>query len=195
MITIYKYEQSLIPLWASDKPTIFLAGPTVRGHQPHLVSWRPDFIAEAEKQRFDGNLVLPEFAEKAESDKGKMWIPAWEFAGLNVSDIIAFWIPRTKELIGLTTNHEHGYWMAKNGNKVLYGRPENAYRNDYLDLMWAMDAEQDNCVVTPIQTTLADLVRVSIHFATANMHKNRIKSKVTVESPYGVFNMLRDCVS
>ncbi len=122
-------------------PTIFLAGPTVRGNQPHLTSWRFAAIDLFKKYGFDGNLIIPEFSNKLESDKYRYDIPVWEFNGLSRSHVIMFWIPRTRELIGLTTNYEHGYWTAIDRDKVVYGRPDDAYRITYLDIMWVEDAK------------------------------------------------------
>jgi hypothetical protein len=123
-------------------PTIFLAGPTVRGNQAHLISWRFEAVALFRHAGFGGNLIVPEFSTKTESDKYRYDVPQWEFAGLQRSHVIMFWIPRTRELIGLTTNHEHGYWMARERNKVVYGRPDDAYRMSYLDIMWVEDAKR-----------------------------------------------------
>ena len=122
-------------------PTIFLAGPTVRGNQSHLISWRFKAIEILTTLKFNGNVIIPEFTDKKESDKYRYDLPVWEFRGLTKSHVNMFWIPRTKELIGLTTNHEHGYWMAKDRNKVIYGRPDDAYRMKYLDIMWVEDAK------------------------------------------------------
>jgi hypothetical protein len=119
--------------------TIFLAGPTVRGHQPHLKSWRPDAVVFLKDRKFAGNVIIPEFADRTESDKYRYDVPVWEYNGLQKSHVIMFWIPRTRELIGLTTNHEHGYWMARDRSKVVYGRPDDAYRVKYLDIMWVED--------------------------------------------------------
>ena len=41
--------------------SIFLAGPTVRGHQPHLTSWRPDAVNLLKQKGFIGNVIIPEF--------------------------------------------------------------------------------------------------------------------------------------
>jgi nucleoside 2-deoxyribosyltransferase len=133
---VYRYETPQADIEKLEGPTVFIAGPTVRGNQPHLTSWRFEAIEEFERQGFKGNLVIPEFLSKEESDKGKDWIPLWENAGLNRADCILFWIPRTKELIGLTTNFEIGYWVAKDRGKVIYGRPDDAYRIGYVDIMW-----------------------------------------------------------
>lgn len=134
-------------------PSIFLAGPTVRGHQTHLTSWRLEAVNDFKRKNFPGNLIIPEFIDPTESDKYRYDIPLWEFAGLTNSQVIMFWIPRTKELIGLTTNHEHGYWMARDRSKVVYGRPDDAYRMTYLDIMWAADAKRTGAKC-PIYNTL-----------------------------------------
>lgn len=189
MLAVYRYESSLAYFIQYSRPVIFLAGPTVRGNQPHLTSWRFEAIEEFKRQGFDGALIVPEFTSKTESDKGKLWIPAWEFAGLCISDINMFWIPRTKELIGLTTNHEHGYWLAKKPEKLVYGRPDDSYRNTYLDLMFKFDAQQENRLQDSIHNTLSDTVAESIARAVENKDKFREKSLVKVESPYGYFCM------
>jgi hypothetical protein len=120
-------------------PSIFLAGPTVRGNQTHLTSWRIEAVKLFKSNGFNGNLIIPEFKSKTESDQVRYDIPLWEFEGLKKCHVIMFWIPRTKELIALTTNHEMGYWMVRDRNKVIYGRPNDAYRMSYLDIMWVED--------------------------------------------------------
>ena len=122
-------------------PSVFLAGPTVRGNQPHLTSWRPEAVRlfSESTQGFEGNIIIPEFSSSTESDQVRYDIPLWEFEGLRKCHVVMFWIPRTRELIGLTTNHEHGYWMGRNRDKVVYGRPKDAYRMSYLDIMWVED--------------------------------------------------------
>lgn len=122
--------------------TIFLAGPTVRGNQLHLLSWRFQAIRWFEDKHFNGNLIVPEFSDRTESDKYRYDLPVWEFNGLIKSHIIMFWIPRTRELIGLTTNCEFGYWMSRDRSKVIYGRPDDAYRIHYLDIMWVEDSKR-----------------------------------------------------
>jgi len=163
----YETKEGEFPFY-TDKPIVFLAGPTVRGNQPHLTSWRFDAIAEFERQGFDGTLIVPEFTDKYESDKYRYDIPEWEFAGLKTADCIMFWIPRTRELIGLTTNWEHGYWVARDRDKVVYGRPDDAYRMTYLDIMWVADAK-DYSSLKPeivIYDHLTDTVSASIKKAT-----------------------------
>lgn len=188
---IFKYEQSLQPLVNYDKPIIFLMGPTVRGNQTHLTSWRIEAVEIFKKKGFKGALIIPEFTSKFESDKGKDWIPAWEFAGLQISDVNMCWVPRTKELIGLTTNAEWGYWLARDSSKLIYGRPDDAYRISYLDLMWDFNSIQNGQVRFKINKTLEETIIESINTAFYSYEKrsNRVLSKVKVESPYGPFEM------
>lgn len=145
-------------------PSVFLAGPTVRGNQHHLSSWRPDAVRLFKEKGFNGNLIIPEFSSKTESDQFRYDLPVWEFEGLTKSNVIMFWIPRTRELIGLTTNHEHGYWMARDRNRVVYGRPNDAYRMSYLDIMWVEDYKKRFSMNSGaiIHTTLEKTVQASI---------------------------------
>ena len=175
-LNVFRYEDSPESVReACKKPSIFLAGPTVRGNQPHLTSWRFEAIEIFKKLNFNGSLIVPEFTSKTESDKGKKWIPLWEFNGLKSCNIILFWIPRTKELIGLTTNWELGYWIGRNNKKVIYGRPDDAYRINYLDTMWeAIYNERKSVLRTSdtiastfqdpkIYNTLEDTIKASIN--------------------------------
>ena len=123
-------------------PTLFLAGPTARGNQPHLKSWRFEAVEDLEKNAFSGNVIIPEFTDKAESDKYRYDLPVWENEGLTRCDVILIWLCRTKEMIGLNTNSEFGYWMARDRDKIVYGRPDNAYRIAYNDIMWVEDAKR-----------------------------------------------------
>ena len=70
-IKVFKYEDSEESVREQKEPTIFLAGPTVRGHQPHLTSWRFEAVELFKEKKFKGALVIPEFTSKTESDKDK----------------------------------------------------------------------------------------------------------------------------
>ncbi len=160
-LKVFRYEDSEKSVSEATGPTIFLAGPTVRGHQPHLTSWRFEAIELFKEKGFEGNIIVPEFITKTESDKGKKWIPLWEFNGLKRADCIMFWLPRTRELIGLTTNWELGYWIGKQKCKIIYGRPDDAYRIGYVDVMWeAINNEEGQDF--KIYNTLSDTVSASI---------------------------------
>lgn len=162
MITVVKYD-SFMESVDFARPTVFLAGPTVRGNQPHLTSWREPAVNLFTENGFGGNLIVPEFPDSKESDQFRYDIPQWEYYGLVNCHVIMFWVSRTRELIGLTTNHEIGYWMARDRNKVVYGRPNDAYRVSYIDIMWVEDNKRynrnTNC---PIYTSLEKTVKASI---------------------------------
>ena len=168
MTKVLRYEtpvEEIESLYNTDKPVCFLAGPTTRGNQQHLTSWRFEAIEEFNRQGFDGYLIVPEFNNRTESDKGRVELPIWEFAGLKVCDVIMFWVPRTRELLGLTTNQELGYWMARKREKLIYGRPDDAYRIQYQDIMWIEDAKDRGVYCHPIYNTLKDTIKNSIELS------------------------------
>lgn len=164
---VHRYESSEQDVTDTHGPVIFLAGPTVRGNQPHLTSWRFEALKIFSKLKFKGSLIVPEFKLKGMSDKGKDWIVHWENNGLARADCIMFWVPRTRELIGLTTNFELGYWMGKQPQKIVYGRPKDAYRVRYLDVMRVISGLSR---ISFLHDTLEGLIKEAIEIANDN-HK------------------------
>lgn len=164
-MNIFRYETPNEMVSKVEGAVIFLAGPTVRGNQVNLgPSWRFEAIEIFEKLGFDGTLVVPEFASRTESDKGRVELPIWEHNGLTRADCILFWICRTRELYGLNTNSEHGYWLAKAPEKLVYGRPEDAFRIEYNDIMH--DRIYFELGTTrPIFNTLENTIKASIELA------------------------------
>lgn len=171
-VITHRYEESEESVTSIKRPSVFLAGPTVRGNQPHLTSWRFEAIEEFKRQGFEGDLIIPEFTSKTESDKGKEWIPKWEYNGLKKADCILFWIPRTRELIALTTNMEFGYWQGREPQKMIYGRPDDAYRMGYLDVMWKAVADEAKTYEPLIYNTMSDTIAASIELANKNFDIN-----------------------
>lgn len=170
-ITLYETLETDIDF---SMPSVFLAGPTVRGNQPHLKSWRVEAINVFKSKGFNGNLIIPEFGSATESDQFRYDVPVWEFFGLRNCSCIMFWVPRTKELIGLTTNHEHGYWMGREREKMVYGRPNDAYRVSYLDIMWVQDLRNRSHLNSgcPIYTTIEKTVEAAITLAHERFGRN-----------------------
>lgn len=134
MMNIYTYETPEEQLKYITGPILFLAGPTVRFNQSHLKSWRKNAIEILKEINFNGSVIIPEFKEPV--DTAEFDVPMWEYEALKLADTIAFWVPRTQELIGLTTNFELGFWLSRYPNGVFYGRPIGAYRTSYCDKMW-----------------------------------------------------------
>lgn len=177
-MTIHRYESTKEEVNSTNGPVIFLAGPTVRGNQTHLTSWRFEAIEIFQRFGFNGSLILPEFLSKTQSDKGRFDLPVWEHNGLKRADCILFWLCRTKtDLIGLNTNSEHGFWLAKAPEKLVYGRPDDAFRIDYNDVMWKQvykEIQEElevalntkiNEPLPPIYNTLENTVLASIDLA------------------------------
>lgn len=107
--------------------SIFLAGPSPRGAED--LDWRPEALKVLEDLGYDGVVFVP-------LPRGGDWRHhydaqvEWELTYLNMADVIAFWVPRSKELPGLTTNVEFG--MFYDSGKAMLGYPENATQMRYL---------------------------------------------------------------
>lgn len=172
MRTIY-YETKFKDVDFSDLSirTIFLAGPTPRPHQNHIPSWRKDAIKIFKEMKFDGNVIIPEFEfqeNKIDDPEYKKILPKWEYDFLEKSDAILFWVCRTEDLIGLTTNFELGYWIARDRSRVVYGRPENAYKTHYNDFMWLEDSKRYGEKRVVAYTTLRKTIEKSIQVANSD---------------------------
>lgn len=163
-MNIFRYNTSIEDINNTKGPSIFLAGPTVRGNQTHLTSWRFEAIEIFKSLDFEGSLIIPEFIDKTESDKGRFELPIWEHNGLTKADVILFWVCRTRELYGLNTNSEHGYWLAKNPSKLVYARPDDAFRIQYNDIMHNQ-VYKELGIDEPIYNTLEDGIKASINKA------------------------------
>lgn len=175
MKTIFYEDVSLDETYLGyPKPLIFLAGPTVRGNQPHLISWRNEAVDCFKENNFQGTLIIPEFREKGASDAGRDDIPFWEMNGMEKAHCILFWIPRTRPyiqigieqktgLIGLVTNFEFGYWLAKDPNKMVYGRPDDAYRIRQNDLMWKRHFGEQCIIFNELKDVIKQSILTGIH--------------------------------
>lgn len=119
--------------------SIFLAGPMPRdGNVP---DWRPDAIAILEELGYDGTVFTP-------SPRDVIWNgdydgqTRWEKTHLDMADVILFWVPRDQgAFIGLTTNVEFGEYLAS--NRIIYGRPDGAYKTRYLDIRYKNTTHQE----------------------------------------------------
>ena len=113
--------------------TIFLAGPTYRSEEGKKAkeSWRVSAVSYLESIKFDGTVLIPEVSTGIFKSEYQDQVE-WEEKGLKISDVILFWIPRDlKELPGLTTNDEWGYWKALAPEKLVLGCPDDAEKVRY----------------------------------------------------------------
>ena len=137
--------------------SIFLAGPTPRSID--VKTWRSEAIKILEDLGFNGIVYVPELEHdnRTFNYDNQVW---WEREALYNANAIVFWIPRNmKTLPGLTTNVEYGYWMAKNSDKVIYGRPDDSEKNKYLDWLYKTETGR-----TPINN-LYDLLKDAMNMA------------------------------
>lgn len=113
--------------------TCFLAGPIPRDKD--VSSWRGDAIKLFSKYGFKGTLYVPEFRDKCyyDVDTGINEMK-WDQNALESATCVMFWIPRSDDMLGLSTNVEFGYLLNK-GN-FIYGRPDGAFRCEFLDFLY-----------------------------------------------------------
>ena len=137
------------------KKGIFLAGPTPRDKS--VISWRIDAIEKLKELGFEGIVYVPEY-EGLQGREDYTDQALWEREALAEASVILFWIPRELEKMpAFTTNVEFGYWI--NRNKIVYGRPDNARKIQYLDWLYDVDYMEQP------YNNLNDLLKKSISIA------------------------------
>jgi hypothetical protein len=137
-----------------DTCSLFLAGPTPRRND--VPSWRPKAVEILEELNFSGTVLIPEI-ETGEKFAGYDNQIEWENSGLTHCTNIVVWLPRNMEnMLGLTTNSELGYWLAKNPAKVYYGRPDGAPHTRYQDWLYSTNAKRYP------ENDLKELLKISI---------------------------------
>ncbi len=121
-------------------PSLFLAGPTPR--RADVPSWRPEALQILEALKYEGYVYVPELSAP-KSDHDYVSQVEWEYTCLNGAKHIIFWVPRDLDTMpAFTTNVEFGYYL-KTGN-VVYGRPDSAPKNRYLDWLYRKEWERRN---------------------------------------------------
>ena len=135
--------------------SIFLAGPTPRSES--VKSWRIEACEILDKLGYDGVVYVPEYST---------WTPKrnyddqaeWERIALTASTVILFWIPRTlPDMPAFTTNVEFGYWIHT--GKIIYGRPDDSRKNDYLDWLYKKDTSREP--IANLNVLLDEAMRLS----------------------------------
>jgi 8-oxo-dGTP pyrophosphatase MutT (NUDIX family) len=128
MITIIDKTTPIAADLGTINKSIFLAGPSPRGSNTDWKdTWREQAVLRLKSLGFNGHVFIPLPFGDMEYEEGVLW----EDHFLNIADQILFWVPRTEELPGFTTNVEFGEWM--DSGKVVLGFPEDAYKTRYLE--------------------------------------------------------------
>lgn len=115
---------------------VFLGGPTPRGEG--VESWRPQALEHLRAAGFTGVVLVPE-------PEDGVWVKGpdaylrqveWEKQGLELADVILFWVPRDMDTMpALTTQVEFGRYVTS--GKVILGAPPWAASVKYLAWMQA----------------------------------------------------------
>lgn len=129
MEVIYVHESPV----SVPKTSIFLAGPSPR-EKTHY-DWRPEALSILEEMKYDGRVFVPLprdgiYLKDYDHDAQATWEVRW----LEISSVRAFWVPRSAELPGFTTNVEYGLFVRDSGRMVL-GYPEGATKMRYLNFL------------------------------------------------------------
>ena len=84
-----------------NQKSIFLAGPTPRDE--NIKSWRNEACQILKDNGFDGVVYVPEYStglpKKDYTDQVQ-----WEREAMSYASVIAVWLPRTSDMLALTTN-------------------------------------------------------------------------------------------
>lgn len=113
----------------NTKNAIFLAGPCPRGNDEW--DWRNDAFDYLNKKDFDGVVITPTNKFYDEDNKDELATQTyWEHEAMCKSSAIVFWIDRSEEHPGYTTNIEFGEWFEN--PRAIIGMPTKAIKNNYL---------------------------------------------------------------
>jgi hypothetical protein len=118
--------------------SVFLAGPTDR--TVLRTAWRVEALDHLEKYEFHGTVYIPEWSIEPRKTLDYGYIVDWETHFLNKCTNIIFWIPRTEDLPGFTTNVEFGIHYMK--SKIWVGSPPDAQRIRYLKYIYLRDTKK-----------------------------------------------------
>lgn len=135
-------------------PSIFLAGPCPRDDSK---DWRDDAIEYFRELGKDVNIFNPTNPYYDELGPDAYNIQCnWEWSHLSSANRILFWIPRDLEKNpAFTTNVEFGYWLGRDPYKVIYGRPNDAPKNGYLDELYKKECNKyDRKVCSTLKETV-----------------------------------------
>ncbi|MDO8640059.1 MAG: nucleoside 2-deoxyribosyltransferase domain-containing protein [Nitrosarchaeum sp.] len=152
---------------AWDK-SIFLAGPILRDNDDMSITWQNEAIELLKKAGFNGVVFCPAPFMKSHDYKAQV---DWENKCLNMTDCILFWIPRSAELPGFTTNTEFGEWMSS--GKIVLGCPEDAIKVRY-------QLYKAQTYRVPVSDTLESTVANAVKFVGDGAHREDGETTVPI---------------
>lgn len=146
-----------MPIESSGK-ILFLAGPTSREND-YDTSWRKDAVKILDELGFEGTVCVPEFSNKRPflPDDWEKQVN-WEWRLLDAADCIVFWVPRSEELPGLTTNLEFGTYFERCPDIVVLGYPSNAEHMEWMRLKYTETLDENPR--TTLEQTLKKAIEI-----------------------------------
>lgn len=133
--------------------SLFLAGPSLRSGQEGD-SWRETALQILRDKGYKGVIFVPENRDgRLDENHDYDDTVSWEQHHLDIADQILFWVPRSEELIGLTTNIEFGNYIES--GRVVLGWPEEAIKMKYFEYC----ANQNKI---PIHHTLTETIETAL---------------------------------
>lgn len=134
MLKLVFYEDIISKL---PKNSIFLAGPTSRANVFEK-SWRNEAVKFLENFNFNGTVFIPEFSKpKQFTNNDWSQSTAWEKEFMDSATCILFWVPRKiPNMLGLTTNLEFGYYIAKRPENIILGYPKDADEVEWMTIKY-----------------------------------------------------------
>lgn len=110
--------------------SIFLCGPCPR--EKSQSDWRDGFASILRKKGFTGDIINPTNRNWDESDKNMYdKQTSWEQRLMLRSSKVVFWMDRTDENLGFTTNIEFGTW-CKYPDSLVVGVSKTSQKSDYI---------------------------------------------------------------
>jgi len=121
---------------------VFLCGPTPRSND--VKSWRLEALHILNEINFKGYIFVPERRNWIDNFNYSTQIE-WEHEGMKLSKNLIFWVPRElNKMPGFTTNIEFGMYINDYSKNILYGRPKNTPKCDYMDYCYNKRIENLN---------------------------------------------------
>jgi len=158
--------------------SIFLAGPSPR--RKDIIDWRHEALSYLSSSPINYNgtvfIPIPEQRFYGAGHNPSTWTYdnqiSWECECRHVADLIVFWVPRNidGEMPGFTTNVEFGEDL--HSSKIVYGRPENAEKCQYLD-------KRIQDLKLPVFSSLAD----TLHYAASLLNSGAYRTNGEVYIP------------
>lgn len=170
---------------SNTKNAIFLAGPCPRENYKDE-DWREKIYPIFEKLEFDGVIINPtnDHYDVNNADELKLQTE-WEREGLMRASAIIFWLDRSDEHPGFTSNVEIGNWMGKKGVYVAMPPECTKNANRYIRTrLEAMSQKVYDSLEDVISAVVSDLKTGGRKFITSDTHFGQERTLTLSRRPF-----------